>query len=592
VVVNSVGAGCPVMPVHDAIVVGGGHNGLVAATMLARAGWSVLVLERADRLGGAAVSASPFAGIDARVSRYSYLVSLFPRRLLSELGLDLELRRRPIASYTPSGDVGVLICDDRQRTRASITRTVGEDGTEQALDRFVALTTRVAARVFATLTEPLRSRAEIRALVADEPAWEALFEQPLSHVLQATFASDLIRGIVATDALIGTFVATDDPLLRQNRCFLYHVIGNGTGRWDVPVGGMGALSGALAVAAAQAGAELRVSTPVVAIDAGAEHAEVRTADGSAFAARHVLANVAPSVLAGLIGDPSPGVAPEGCQLKLNLLLSRLPRVRDPSVTPAEAFAGTFHVNEAHEQLQQAHAQAAAEGIPVLPPCEAYCHSLTDPSILAPKLRRSGAHTLTVFALHMPARLFRHDHEAAKRAAVQATMRSLDSVLAEPIEDCLLTAQDGRPCLEAHTPVELEAELGLPGGHIFHRDLEWPFAESEKEIGRWGVVGIQLDALTAAFAGAVNRALPARPAPPPPASPPGSASQRRSCVPRAAWARSCRAPASRGRARSSSRSGYRGAAAANRVGRGRVGLALVTGHRLQTRRRDRYRGDAG
>jgi phytoene dehydrogenase-like protein len=472
--------------VLDAIVVGAGHNGLVAAAMLARAGRSVLALERADRLGGAAISASPFAGVDARISRYAYLVSLFPRSLLAELGVDVELRRRPIASYTPAGDAGVLICDDRRRTRASIARTVGGHGAEQALGRFGALTAGFAPGLFATLTQPLRSRAEIRAIVDDERAWEALFEQPLSHALKATFDSDLIGGIVATDALIGTFAATDDPLLRQNRCFLYHVIGNGTGHWDVPVGGMGALTVALAAGARSAGAELRASAPVVAIEADGQHAEVRTADGSTYAARHVLANVAPSVLAGLIGDPPPETAPEGSQLKLNLLLSRLPRVRDPTVTPAEAFAGTFHVNEGHEQLQQAHAEAAGGRIPALPPCEAYCHSLTDPSILGPELRGSGAHTLTVFVLHMPARLFGGDHQAAKRAAVQATLRSLDSVLAEPIEDCLATDQDGRPCLEAHTPIELEAELGLPGGHIFHGDLAWPFAESESEVGRWGV----------------------------------------------------------------------------------------------------------
>src|ERR1035437_2040717 len=218
------------MPVLDAIVVGAGHNGLVAATMLARTGRSVMVLERTDRLGGAAVSAAPFAGVDARISRYSYLVSLFPRGLLSELGVDVELRRRPIASYTPSGDAGVLICDDRERTRASIARTVGQDGTVEALDRFGALTAGVAERLFVTLTEPLRSRAEIRALVADEVAWEALFEQPLSQVLQDTFASDLIRGIVATDALIGTFATTDDPRRSQNLVGLYHGIVNGTGR--------------------------------------------------------------------------------------------------------------------------------------------------------------------------------------------------------------------------------------------------------------------------------------------------------------------------------------------------------------------------
>jgi phytoene dehydrogenase-like protein len=217
------------------IVVGAGHNGLVAATLLARAGRRVLLLERADRPGGAAVSASPFAGVDARLSRYSYLVSLFPRRLLADLGLSVELRRRRISSYTPAGDTGILICDDRRRTRASITRAVGDDASADSLDRLAALLAGVAGRVFETLTQPLRSRAQFRRLIADERAWEALFERPLSGLLESCFESDLVRGIVATDALIGTFAATDDPQLRQNRCFLYHVVGAARGagmsRW-------------------------------------------------------------------------------------------------------------------------------------------------------------------------------------------------------------------------------------------------------------------------------------------------------------------------------------------------------------------------
>ena len=98
----------------------------------------------------------------------------------------------------------------------------------------------------------------------------------------------------------------------------------------------------------------------------------------------------------------------------------------------------------------------------------------------------GVQTLTVFGLHMPARLFREQPVEAKRVAVEATLRSIDSVLAEPIEDCLLRGPNGEQCLEAHTPVDLEHELGMPGGHIFHRDLSWPFAESEAEVGQWGV----------------------------------------------------------------------------------------------------------
>lgn len=444
------------------VVVGGGHNGLVAATLLARSGRRVVVLEKLDHLGGAAVSEVAFPGVGASLSRYSYLVSLFPRALLAELGIELELRHRRIASHPPNEAPALY-----------------------------TLTQRVAAALAPTLTQPLRSRDAMRSLVGDDEAWEALFERPLSELLERTIADDQTRGIVATDALIGTFAALDDPGLSQNRCFLYHVIGNGTGTWDLPVGGMGALSSALVAAAQAAGAELRTGVEVVAIEAGEAGAEVQSAGvevhsagGGRFVAEHLLANVAPAVLAALLGDPAPEPAPEGSQLKLNMVVSRLPRLRDGAVSPADAFTGTFHVNEAYSQLALAYAQAARGEIPAVVPAEAYCHSLSDRSILSPELADSDAQTLTVFALHMPARLF--TVAGAKERAVAATLASLNSVLAEPIEDCLMLDGEGRPCLEARTPLELEAELGLPGGNIFHRPLSWPFAESPAEVGRWGV----------------------------------------------------------------------------------------------------------
>jgi phytoene dehydrogenase-like protein len=465
----------------DAIIVGGGHNGLLAATVLARSGRSALILERNHEVGGAAVSVTPFPGIGAHLSRYAYLISLLPRALAADLGV--RLRPRWVASYTPSGDRGLLIPRDRERRREAITAFTGDPAAFEQWERFHATMATVARRAFPTLTEPLIGRDQMRQLI-DADAWRSLFEDPLGAVLERTFDSDLIRGIVLTDALIGTFAPAGDPALRQNRCFLYHVIGNGTGDWDVPVGGMGALRDALLDAAQRAGVRVHTGAEAVSIVADADDAEVVCAGGARHRARHVLAGVAPATLAELLGDPQPSERPEGSQLKLNMLLGRLPRLRDLTISPAEAFAGTFHVHEGYAELQRAYEQAASGQIPTAPPCELYCHTLTDPTILSPELRAAGAHTLTLFGLHMPARLF--DRPGAKEQAVAATLDSLNSVLAEPIEDCLWRDRDGAPCLEALTPPELEAELGMPGGHIFHRDLSWPFAEHEREIGQWGV----------------------------------------------------------------------------------------------------------
>jgi phytoene dehydrogenase-like protein len=444
--------------VIDAVIVGGGHNGLVAATLLARAGWSVRVLERSERPGGAAVSERIFPGVDARLSRYSYLVSLFPRALQQELGLRLELRAR------------------RGLDRRSLEAVAWQERM-----------TRLAEAAAPTLLEPLVSRDEFRGRVADEQTWEDVFVTPLATALQRDISDDGERGELLTDGLIGTFASADDPQLRQNRCFLYHVIGDGRGSWDVPVGGMGRITDQLAEIAHAAGAEILCGHEAEQIQTDGRQAEVACADGSTHRARHVLCGAAPAVLERLLGrGGSPAPSPEGSQLKINLLLHRLPSLRDPGVSPETAFAGTFHVNEGYEQLQTAYEEAAVGFVPTLPPLDVYCHSLTDPSILSPELRAAGAHTLTVFGLHMPARLFAGEHDVAKRATVEAALASLNSVLAESIEDCLIKDQNGGPCLEALTPVEIERELGMPGGHIFHRDLSWPFAESDDEVGRWGV----------------------------------------------------------------------------------------------------------
>jgi len=471
---------------YDVVVVGGGHNGLVAAGYLARAGRSVLVLERRGETGGAAVSFRAFDGVDVRLSRYSYLVSLLPRKIVADLGLGVELRRRRMSSYTPSGDKSLLVdTGDEGRTAASFRAITGSGADFAAWQRFYELSGRVAERTFATLTEPLLSESDFRARVGDDEAWTTLFERPIGETLTSRFGDDTVRGVVLTDALIGTFAAADDTDLRQNRCLLYHVVGNETGDWDVPVGGMGAVTGSLAAVASSAGARLVTGAEVLSIDPDGE-VRYRLDDAEHVVhAGHVLANVAPPTLARLLGE-EPSEAPEGAQLKVNMVLSRLPRLREAGVDPVEAFGGTFHVNETYAQLETAYREAASGRIPALPPCEIYCHSLTDPSILGPVERAAGAQTLTLFGLHMPARLFAGRNDEAREEALRATLASLNSVLAEPIEDCLWRDAAGKPCVEAKTPLDLEAELGLPAGHIFHRDLTWPFAGDPGAVGSWGV----------------------------------------------------------------------------------------------------------
>jgi phytoene dehydrogenase-like protein len=178
-------------------------------------------------------------------------------------------------------------------------------------------------------------------------------------------------------------------------------------------------------------------------------------------------------------------------VKVNLMLRRLPRLRDDAVTAEQAFGGTFHINETWTQLAAGYDRAAGGQIPDPLPCEIYCHSLTDPSILSPGLRESGAQTLTVFGLHTPHQLAAGTDPGALRARLtDAVLESVNSVLAEPIQDILMRDAQGRECIEAKTTLDLEQTLGMTGGNIFHGALSWPFADDdeprETPAQRWGV----------------------------------------------------------------------------------------------------------
>ena len=474
--------------VYDAIVVGGGHNGLVAASYLAKAGKKVLLLEGADELGGATASVRAFPEFDARLSRYSYLVALLPEQIVKDLEINFETLGREVSSYTPYEKDGVhdglsVSTNWNQETADSFARLTGSEAEGTAWQKFYSEISEFAARSAPSMLQPLMTRSQMRQSLGMDSVWDYMIERPIGEVIEDRFANDLVRGVVLTDALIGTFI--DSMSIQANICFLYHLIGNGVGQWKVPRGGMGALVTELERIARGHGVEIQTNSRVASINSSADQITVSTSNGRTFSAQDLLFAAAPQTLAKLRGKMPP-TSLQGSQIKMNMLLTRLPRLKS-GVDPRIAFAGTFHINESYSHLNQSYRIAAGGTLPDRLPLEMYCHTLTDPSILSPELARQGYHTLTLFGLHTDASLFDANPEESRNAAVASALASLNEYLEDPIESVLARNSDGTFALEAKSPLDLEAAIGLPRGNIFHRDLDFPFIEDHEATDhpQWG-----------------------------------------------------------------------------------------------------------
>jgi phytoene dehydrogenase-like protein len=461
---------------YDVVIIGGGHNGLVAATYLARAGKSVRILEGNPEIGGASQSVRTFPQFDANLSRYSYLIALLPDKIVTDLGLSFECISREVSSYTPYGEnKGLYVSRIWDVLTESSFNELDPSGKEaKAWQAFYAEIAEFAEKIAPTMLQPLKTRSELKQQIDLDTTWQYLIEEPIGKVITERFHNDVVRGVVLTDALIGTFASAFD--IQANICFLYHLIGNGTGEWKVPKGGMGALVNELVRVATESGVEISLNSKATKVASTSTGVTVELENGETVTGEYLLSNAAPGVLAKLRGTPVPKSL-DGSQMKINILLKRLPKLKS-GIDPRLAFAGTFHANESFTQFESVFTDAQNGVMPQKMPIEMYCHTLTDPSILGQDLQDAGYQTLTLFGLHTPASLFDGDNDAAREAALQSALASLNDYLAEPIEDVIAA-------IEVKTPLDIEEAIALPRGNIFHKDLSMPFREDGTEE-LWGV----------------------------------------------------------------------------------------------------------
>jgi len=458
------------------LVVGGGHNGLVCAAYLARAGLEVTLLERRELLGGACVTEALWPGY--RISRAAYVLSLFRPTIARELELErhgLRLLPRSPASITPLPDGRSLVLGAGTSSDvAEIARFSSRDAErwpafERWLERVAAIAEPFlddAAPSFSGLTARNVARwgrlagAALR-LGSDAPETLRLLVGPARALLEEHFESEPLRATLATDAIIGAFAAPSTP--GTGYVLFHHVmgtLGGHRGVWAYVAGGMGALSDALAAAARAAGAVLRTNADVVAIRCRDGRARgVALASGETLDADLVVSGMDLARTAALVDDASisrefPRGDYRSPVVKLNLALGALPRfrVRDRESLP---LGGTIHLGPIDlDGIERAFGDAAGGRVSELPVVE-----LTLPSVLDPTLAPPGKHVASIFAQYAPVLAL----DDPRWPAVRDAMRDRALAAVEALAPGFTASIEQ---LEVLAAPDLERIFGLTGGNIF------------------------------------------------------------------------------------------------------------------------------
>ena len=469
------------MTAYDVIVIGAGHNGLVTAAYLARAGRRVLVLERRELVGGACVTEEVWPGF--KVSTASYVNSLLRPEIIRDLELKrhgFELLPRTPSSFTPFPDGRYLLMGpDADLNRREIGKFSRHDA--EALPRYERMLERVADFIEPTLMEtppdPWSRRLtdllrlaglgrRFLKLGSDSTAAIEILTGAARPILDRWFESEQLKVTLATDAIIGAMASPSMPGTAY--VLFHHVMGecNGVrGVWGYVRGGMGGISEALAASARKHGAEIRCNAAVSRIVVrGGQATGVILKDGTEIAARHVASNADANVTFLKLMEPSelPATFLEAIRridytspsLKINVALSELPDfVCLPGKDPAPHHRGTIHISPSFDYIERAYDDAKYGRPSQSPILECTIPSVVDPSVAPP-----GKHLMSMFVQYAPTQLrgTTWDDEKEKFAD-----RCLE-VLAEYAPN-VRHAVIGRQVL---SPLDIERQFALTGGNIF------------------------------------------------------------------------------------------------------------------------------
>jgi len=467
----------------DAVIVGAGHNGLVCAFYLARAGYRVVVLERADCVGGAAITEEFHPGF--RNSVASYTVSLLAPKIIADMKLSahgLRIVPRPVANFVPGLDgPGLQLYSDPQRTRMSIAAFSSGDA-----DRYAAfsaeldgITDIVRGLLLEAPIDPLGGWREwlralqriprLRSLLSRPglaPALWSLMTGSAGHWLDRWFETDPLKGALGFDAVVGHYASPYMP--GSGYLLLHHALGEVDGvrgAWGHAIGGMGAVTVAMASAARAAGVEIRLNESVESIAQEASGVVVQTAAGDHFHARVAGAAVHPRILFGRLIEP--GELPEAfaarlkawrsesASFRMNVALAELPRFScEPGVGAQPYHGAGILISMSLGYLDKAYLDARTNGYSRAPVVE-----LLIPSTLDATLAPRGAHVASLFCQHFPRNL----DWTAKKAEVIATIISTVTDHAPNFRQAIVG-------LQALSPEDLETRFGLLGGDIFHGQM--------------------------------------------------------------------------------------------------------------------------